>query len=316
MVIQERYINPFTDFGFKRLFGTEANKDLLIDFLNELLAGKERIHNLTYLNSERLGKTEKDRKSIYDIYCENEQGEKFIVELQNMLQVYFKDRSLYYSTSSIQEQAPKGDWDFELKAVYTIGILNFELDRFDSDPTRFIHRVKLSDIETKEVFYDKLTYIYLEMPKFTKTVDQLETRFDKWLYVLKNLHKLQDIPKVLQERIFKKLFETAEIANYNPEEMTAYEESLKTLRDNYATNQYVEKMLAKAEAQSQEAEVKAQEAEAQSREAEAQSREAEVKAQEAANRMRRAAKKMKEDGLDIQQIMEYTDLSRQEIKNL
>ena len=239
-MIRERYINPFTDFGFKRLFGTEANKDLLMDFLNELLAGREQISDLTYLNSEQLGKTEEDRKSIYDIYCENERGEKFIVELQNMKQIYFKDRSLYYSTFPVQEQAQKGNWDYQLKAVYTVGILNFRFERFDYDPTKFIHRVKLVETETKEIFYDKLTYIYLEMPKFTKQINQLETHFDKWLYVLKNLHRLEDIPEVLQERIFKKLFSAAEIANYNPEEMTAYEESLKTLRDNYATAQYVE----------------------------------------------------------------------------
>ena len=241
-----KYINPFTDFGFKRLFGTEANKDLLIDFLNELLAGRERISDLTYLNSEQLGKTEEDRKSIYDIYCENEQGEKFIVELQNMKQIYFKDRSLYYSTFPMQEQAQKGEWDYQLKAVYTVGILNFKFERPDNDPTKFIHRVKLIETETKEVFYDKLTYIYLEMPKFIKEVDQLETHFDKWLYVLKNLHRLEEIPPVLQERVFKKLFSAAEVANYNPEEMTAYEESLKTLRDNHATTQYVEKAVERA----------------------------------------------------------------------
>ncbi len=225
---------------FKRLFGTEANKELLIDFLNELLAGREEISDLTYLNGEQLGKTEEDRKSIYDIYCENERGEKFIVELQNMKQIYFKDRSLYYSTFPIQEQAQKGNWDYQLKVVYTVGILNFRFEGFNYNPTKFIHRVKLMETETKEVFYDKLTYIYLEMPKFTKGVDQLKTRFDKWLYVLKNLHRLEEIPKVLQERIFKKLFSAAEVANYTPEEMNAYEESLKTLRDNYATAQYVE----------------------------------------------------------------------------
>ena len=244
-MIREKYINPFTDFGrspmrFKRLFGTEANKELLIDFLNELLAGREEISDLTYLNGEQLGKTEEDRKSIYDIYCENERGEKFIVELQNMKQIYFKDRSLYYSTFPIQEQAQKGNWDYQLKVVYTVGILNFRFEGFNYNPTKFIHRVKLMETETKEVFSDKLTYIYLEMPKFTKGVDQLKTRFNKWLYVLKNLHRLEEIPKVLQERIFKKLFSAAEVANYTPEEMNAYEESLKTLRDNYATAQYVE----------------------------------------------------------------------------
>ena len=301
-MIREKYINPFTDFGFKRLFGTETNKDLLIDFLNELLAGEQRISELTYLNSERLGKTREDRNAIYDVFCENEVGEKFIVELQNMSQIFFKDRSLYYSSSAIQEQAPKGDWNYQLKAVYTIGILNFEFKESKSIPNKFVHRVKLIETETHEIFYDKLMYIYLEMPKFTKEVDELETHFEKWAYVLKNLSRLNNVPKILQERIFKKLFSAAKIANYNSEEMNAYEESLKTLRDNSATAEFVEKSLAEAEAQVREAEAKLQEAEAQVR--------------EAAEGMRRTAKSMKEDGLDFSLIVKYTGLSKRTIENL
>ncbi len=311
-----KYINPFTDFGFKRLFGTEANKDLLIDFLNELLADEEQIADLTYLNTERLSRRPEDRKAVYDLYCENRQGEKFIVELQNAPQFYFKDRSLYYSTFPIQEQAPKGDWNYELKAVYTIGILNFDLKDTVEGSEKFLHRVKLLDIETKKVFYDKLTYIYLETSKFAKETDQLENRFDKWMYVLKNLSRLQDIPQALQERIFSKLFSAAEIANYNSEEMDAYQESLKTMRDNFATADFVKRELARAEAKAQKADAKAQEANLKAQEADAKAQEANVKAQEAANRMRRAAKKMKEDGLDIQSIVEYTGLDQSEIENL
>src|SRR5271157_4820409 len=93
---KEKYINPFTDFGFKRLFGEEPNKDLLIDFLNELLKEEQGIiKELTYLKSEQLGRTESDRKAIFDLYCENDRGEKFIVELQKTKQKFFKDRTLY-----------------------------------------------------------------------------------------------------------------------------------------------------------------------------------------------------------------------------
>ena len=95
----EKYINPFTDFGFKKLFGTEFNKEILIDFLNQVLGGKEWIQDLTYLNTENLGNTEADRKAIFDLYCENKTGEKFIIELQNAEQLYFKDRSMFYSTA-------------------------------------------------------------------------------------------------------------------------------------------------------------------------------------------------------------------------
>ncbi|MGB3587319.1 MAG: Rpn family recombination-promoting nuclease/putative transposase [Tunicatimonas sp.] len=231
---KERYINPFTDFGFKKLFGTEFNKELLIDLLNQVLGDRERIQDLTYLNTENLGNTETDRKAIFDLYCENEKGEKFIIELQNVKQQYFKDRSIYYSTFPIQSQAPKGrEWDYYLKAVYTIGILNFSFpDKSEQD--RFVREVQLVDIATQEVFYDKLMFIYLEMPKFRKTEDELISQFDKWMYVLKNLHRLQDKPVRLQEKVFEKLFSEAEIAKLNSEDMKAYEESLKVYRDNYS----------------------------------------------------------------------------------
>ena len=229
-----KYINPFTDFGFKKLFGTEFNKELLIDFLNQVLGERERIQDLTYLNTENLGNSETDRKAIFDLYCENEKGEKFIIELQNVKQQYFKDRSIFYSTFPIQSQAPKGrEWDYYLKAVYTIGILNFSFPD-QSEQERFLREVQLIDKETKEVFYDKLTFIYLEMPKFRKTEDDLISQFDKWMYVLKNLHRLQDKPVRLQEKVFEKLFSEAEIAKLNSEDMKAYEESLKVYRDNYS----------------------------------------------------------------------------------
>ena len=228
----EKYINPFTDYGFKRLFGEEPNKDLLLDFLNVLLKEEEgEIKDLTYLKGEQLGTNEVDRKAIFDLYCENEKGEKFIVELQKTKQSFFKDRTVYYSTFPIREQAKRADWNYELKAVYTIAILDFVFDEDKKEPNKYRYDIKLTDIETKKVFYDKLTFIYLEMPKFNKTIEELETRFDKWLFVLRNLNKLDRVPDKLREQIFDKLFETAEIAKFTPAQIQSYEDSLKYYRD-------------------------------------------------------------------------------------
>jgi predicted transposase/invertase (TIGR01784 family) len=228
----EKYINPFTDYGFKKLFGEEPNKDLLLDFLNELLKEEQgEIKNLTYLKTEQLGATDLDRKAIFDLYCENEKGEKFIVELQKSKQNFFKDRTVYYSTFPIREQARRADWDYELKAVYTIAILDFVFESDKDEPDKFRYDVKLTDIETKKIFYDKLTFIYLAMPKFNKTIEELETRFDKWLYVIRNLNRLDRIPAKLHEQIFEKLFETAEIARFTPDQIRSYEDSLKYYRD-------------------------------------------------------------------------------------
>ena len=229
---QERYINPYTDFGFKKLFGTDMNKELLISFLNSLFAGEQTVKDVTYLNTEHLGTQELDRKAVFDVYCENEQGEKFLVEMQKGEQQFFKDRSIFYSTFPIREQARKGNWNYELKAVYTIGILNFAFDK--NDEKYFHHEVKLLDTQTKEVFYDKLTFIYLEMPKFNKTEGELVTMFDKWMFVLRNLSGLMERPAALQERVFERLFRAAEIARFDKKELIEYEDSLKAYRDWYS----------------------------------------------------------------------------------
>ena len=284
---KERYINPFTDFGFKRLFGTEFNKDLLIDFLNQVLGDREQIRDLTYLNTEQQGRTETDRKAVYDLYCENQKGEKFIIEVQNANHLYFKDRSIYYATFPLREQVQKGgQWDYQLKAVYTICILNFAFaDASGQD--RYLREVQLMDKHTFEVFFDKLTFIYLEMPRFKKSEEELVTHFDKWLYVLKHLHKLQDIPKKLQDKIFKKLFNQAEIAKLNPEEMRTYDESQKIYWDNYSVLQ-----TAKHEGREQGRE--------------------EGRLQERIE----LAKRFKQKGVDTQIIAETTGLTREQIENL
>ncbi len=230
---KEKYINPFTDYGFKRLFGGEPNKNLLLDFLNELLKEEQgKITEFTYLKNENLGNTKLNRKAVFDLYCTNEKGEKFIVELQKTKQKFFKDKTIYYSTFPIQEQAKKGsEWDFKLEKFYTIAILDFEFDEDKKNPNKFRYDVKLKDIETNKVFSDKLNFIYLEMPKFKKSIEELETKFDKWLYIIKNLHKLDRVPEKLKENIFLQLFEVAEISKFSKQEYQEYEDSLKYYRD-------------------------------------------------------------------------------------
>lgn len=224
-----KYVNPLTDFGFKKLFGEEPNKDILIAFLNEVLPEHHTIKDLTYAKSERLGHTAVDRKAIFDLYCIAENGERFVVELQKAKQNYFKDRSLFYASFPIQEQAQRGEWSFELQAVYTIGILDFVFDEH-RDQKDFYHLVELKD-QRNRVFSEKLKFIYVELPKFTKTADELTTDFDRWLYVFRHLAELNDRPEQLRNRIFEKLFEVARITNFSPVEKEAYEESLKYYRD-------------------------------------------------------------------------------------
>ncbi len=237
--MKAKYINPFTDFGFKKIFGEEASKPLLIDFLNALLPLHNQIASLSFKNTEQLGQTDLDRKAIYDIYCETGKGEKFIVELQKAKQNYFIERTVYYSTFPIREQAEKGQWNYNLNAVYCIGILDFTFDDYEneSEKNEVVHTIKLKNQHGK-VFYDKLTYIYLEMPNFTKPENELETRLDQWLYFIKNLEDFQNIPTIFKDEVFTQAFEKAEIAKFKQDELDRYEYSLKAFRDNKATYDY------------------------------------------------------------------------------
>ena len=282
--IEERYISLLTDFGFKRIFGTTPNKDLLINFLNSLFEGFQVIKDVKYLNSEHVGDVYAERKAIFDVYCENENGEKFIVEMQNAYQKYFKDRSLFYSTFPIREQAPKGaDWNFKLEHVYTVALLNFDLkeEAFDQDDIN--HDVGLLDKKTHKVFNDKLSFKYVEIAKFDKTEDELVTLYDKWLYVLKNLSRLDERPAALKEKVFTKLFGEAEIAKFTPTELKEYEDSLKAYRD---VKNSIDTALEKGREEGRE------------------------------QRNIEIAKKMLAAGMDIDTIINMTDLSKSEIEKL
>lgn len=177
IIENDRYINPLTDFGFKKLFGTEVNKDLLIDFLNEILPKNKKIKDLAYASTDKQGQTKRDRKAVFDLYCIGPEGDRFIVEMQKAKQTYFKDRSVFYSTFPIQEQAKKGEWNYKLNPVYSIGVLDFKFDE-EEEELSLHHIVELKN-QRGEVFYDKLKFVYLELPKFKKDAEELETHYEK-----------------------------------------------------------------------------------------------------------------------------------------
>ena len=233
------FMNPYTDFGFKKLFGTEPNKDLLISFLNSLFDGDQKtIVDLRYLNTEVLGPYYGDRNSVFDVYCTTESGGHFIVEMQRSDQPYFKDRTVYYASASIVQQAPKGVWDYQLNEVCVVGILNFEFPNKEYPDDSYVHKVKLKDTDDNHEVYDKLTFYYVEMPKFNKKEDELVTMQDKWLYVLKNIWSLLSQPKELQDKVFTKFFEEARIGMFTKEERFAYMVSQKHYWDNHNTIAY------------------------------------------------------------------------------
>ncbi len=215
-----KYVNPYTDFGFKKLFGEEACKDLLIDFLNQLLPDNHQIKELSFKNPENVSDSVEERKAVFDIFCESTTGEKFIVEMQKAKMQFFKDRSLFYSTFPIKEQAKKGVWDF----------------KYDEreDARKFRRDVCLKD-QDGDVFYDKLHFKFLQMPLFDKQEHELACHFEKWAYFLKHLEDFEHIPSILNEPIFQHGFEVAEVAKFTSEQYDAYLKSIAEYSEAKAT---------------------------------------------------------------------------------
>ena len=225
------YINLLTDFGFKRIFGTEANKDLLIAFLNTVLKIKGGITDLQYVNLEGKGRIKTDRTTIFDLHCVTGKGEHIIVEVQNQSHKNFRERGLYYACRAIQEQGKKGKkWKYELCRVYSVNLVNFRLDKTVKSTEKYISYIQLIDKDTHEVFCDKMTFVYIELPRFNKKEDELENNVERWVYIFKNMHRLNNLPNAFGNQFFQKLFEEAKIANMTPEEYDAYNESLKNYR--------------------------------------------------------------------------------------
>ena len=228
-----KFINPFTDVGFKRIFGQEINKDLLIDFLNALLEGERQVKDITFLDKEQLPVFEDDRKLIYDVYCTDENGEQFIVEMQNQSHLNFRSRTVYYLSQAVARQGEKGSrWMYDLKAVYGVFFLNFPM------PGTKAHKLRtdivLSDRDTHELFSDKMRYIFIELPSFAKEEDECMNDFERWIYVLKNMDTLKRMPFRARKSVFEKLEEVVTLSSLTRAEREKYDESLKTYRDRLA----------------------------------------------------------------------------------
>ncbi|MCI2059237.1 MAG: Rpn family recombination-promoting nuclease/putative transposase [Bacteroidales bacterium] len=241
--IKARYIDPMVDWSFKRLFGSEVNKDILIEFLKVIFPEHE-IEDITYIPAEQLGIMEDDRKAVFDVICRTKDGKEFIVEMQCATQKHFFERALYYTSFPIMKQGKKAqrdvesgirkEWNYELDGVYFLGVLNF---RYEDDDL-IEHRYLLREATTGKTMTDKLKFVFIEVEKFSKGVDELTTDFDKWLYILKNLSKLLERPAALRDRIFSRLFDVAEYASLDNIDKQNYVKAMTTARDTHNQIEY------------------------------------------------------------------------------
>ena len=241
--VVNKYIDPLTDFGFKRLFGSDPNKDLLIEFLNSVFAGRKYIVDLEYNKNEHPGDIKEEGAAIFDLTCTGKDGERMIIEVQRGRQANFKKRAIYYTSLLAAGQAPRGKrsgWAYDLPEIYFIALLeDFSVDTDNSD--HYIQDICLANRDTGKVFYDGLGYIFLELVNFVKTEQELESGLDKWLYVLKNMSLLDKIPVFVRKTIFEKVFSIAEYSNMTKEEKTMYNGALKRKWDNQNVLDYAVK---------------------------------------------------------------------------
>ena len=249
LIGKKKYAELLCDFMFKRLFGTVANKDVLISFLNIVLEDVE-IEDVDFIPTEHNGMNEDDRKVIFDIACKCKDGTNFIIEMQKGYQKYFRERALFYTTYPINEQArdardlyikekaenpgdAKLKWDYNLKPVIVVAILNFQFKHtaeWPADKYRSSYRLR-EDSSMTDVMTDALRFVFIELGRFKKYIWELETFFEKWLYLLKHIHKMSSIPKEFSDPFFKRLFLLAEIDKFTAAEKKQYLQSLKNMGD-------------------------------------------------------------------------------------
>ena len=244
----QRYAEPLCDFMFKRMFGSEANKDVLIGFLNMLLDDVE-IEDVDFKTTEHLGLTEEDRKVIFDISCQCKDGRSFIIEMQKGYQKHFRERALYYTTYPINAQGrmaqeefvrqkaesrdeSKFRWDYNLKPVIVVAILNFKFEHQKNWPSdRYHSSYRIREDCSQEIMTDALRFVFLELGRFNKRIWELETVFDKWMYLLRHMHEMEEIPEKFSDPLFRRLFLLAEIGNFTAEEYQQYQKSLTDMGD-------------------------------------------------------------------------------------
>ncbi|MBR0077962.1 MAG: Rpn family recombination-promoting nuclease/putative transposase [Bacteroidales bacterium] len=225
--IEGETINLLTDFGFKRIFGTEAYKKNLIRFLNAFL--KEyigTIRDIDYRPTEQLGLLEKEKRLIYDVFCSTKKDDRIIVEMQKASQEFIRDRIIAYSARSISNSLKKGDRKYNFPKVISIILVDFELpDLKGSD--RFMQRVTLRDDENQK-FSEKVAFVLIDLTKFAAQMDfgQLPGAREKWCYAIKNMWRMSDSDIPAADTAFRELYEECKLSKLSDMEKEEYEKSI------------------------------------------------------------------------------------------
>ena len=277
-----KYADLLDDEVFKLVFGQESSKDVMIEFLNQVIPDR-KIAELDFLDKE-MHPVERDSKgSVYDMFCRTDDGSRIIVEVQRRKQPFYVERALYYSTFQIQRQVEAGAQEYDFLPVYVVNILDFNIERKEDDPeVKSVYR--LYEERTHSLLTDRITFIFLELPKFNKSVEDLDGNVLEGMYFcLKNMAVLKKRPEVLNHEVFKKIFKVSELLKMDKETRAKVVHKMTTERDlrnqmAYARKEAIEEGRAEEKIET--------------------------------------ARKMKNLGMDIQTIVKVTDLDEDVIAGL
>ena len=306
-----KYVNLLDDLGFKHVFGRDENKEILIAFLNEIIPDKQ-ITDLEHIRNEQIPSDPATKASVFDLYCETQDGSRIVVELQREEQFDYVDRAIYYGAFPVQNQIEKGKKRYTFSAVYVINILNFNLVELKED-TKPVSTFRLKELEDNRILSHKYTLIFIELSKFAKRLEEIspDNILEGYLYFLRNMHNLKEQPKEFQQRIWDKLFNAARVAKMNQQDRQAYIKKMNTERDKinqweFAMEQAQNKGMAKGMAEGRAkglAEGRAKGL-------------AEGTAKGRAEEKTAIAKSLKQSGMDFQEISKHTGLTVSEIEAL
>ena len=300
IIKHSKYVDPMIDVAFKQIFGKQKNKRLIKELLEHVF--HQDITELEFVNVEHPGESKDDRKAVFDLQCKSKQIGDFIVEVQVKEQKQFHKRAIYYSTFPIAAQAPRGDWNYDFKPVFFLGLLNFELSDDTAKEEGFVHRYSLRNDRNGGQLTDALQYVFMEVGRFNKPLDECNSFEDKFLYFFKNLPKFAMKPDTQNDSYFDELLAAAEYSNMTKAEREAYNRRLKIQRDNFAADEFAREKALKEIAEGREKGL-------------AEGR-AEGRAEGEAAKAEAIAEKLLAMGLTIAQVAEATGLTKERLERL
>ena len=238
-----KFVDVTNDVAFRKIFGNENRKEVLISFLNAvlLLSDNNKIVSVDILTPYQLPKLKGGKVTTVDVKAKDQHGKNYIVEMQVAEVDGFDKRVLYYASKSYSSQIDRGDLYEKLNPTFFIGILDFIITQ-NSD---YISRHKIVDIETGENLISDIEFNFIELPKFNKNVDELKTIIDQWVYFIKNAENLNVIPDNVDDDGLRIAYEDAAKHNWTKEELEAYDNIFIREQDDRGRFTIINKKLAK-----------------------------------------------------------------------